>query len=77
MISSGMPGLASNETYQLWGRKGGTMISISLLGNHPTDVALTIDPTAGFGEFAVTVEPAGGVVTPTTPPVAESATLST
>jgi hypothetical protein len=77
MISSEMPGLASNETYQLWGRTSGTMISISLLGNHPTDVALTIDPTARFGEFAVTVEPAGGVVTPTTPPVAESATLST
>jgi hypothetical protein len=77
MISSEMPGLASNETYQLWGRTGATMISIGLLGNHPTDVALTIDPTARFGEFAVTVEPAGGVVTPTTPPVAESATLST
>jgi anti-sigma-K factor RskA len=77
MISSGMPGLRSNQTYQLWGRTGRTMISIGLLGNHQTDVALTIDPTARFGEFAVTVEPAGGVVTPTVPPVAESATLST
>lgn len=75
MINGDMPGLPTNETYQLWGREDGTMISISLLGNHPTDVALMIDPAAGFGEFAVTVEPAGGVVSPTAAPVA-SGTLS-
>ncbi len=71
-----MPGLPPNETYQLWGRLGGAMISIGVLGNHPTDVALTIDPTARFEEFAVTVEPAGGVVTPTASPVAVSGALS-
>jgi hypothetical protein len=73
MINSDMPGLPDGETYQLWGRNGATMISISLLGNQPKDVALTIDPTAHFGGFAVTVEPAGGVVKPTTSPVAVGA----
>ena len=73
MINGDMPGLPVNETYQLWGRIGGTMISISLLGNQPKEVALTIDPNARFGGFAVTVEPAGGVVTPTTSPVAVGA----
>jgi Anti-sigma-K factor rskA/Putative zinc-finger len=75
MINSDMAGLPADETYQLWGRAGGTMISISLLGNHPADVALTIDPTARFGEFAVTVEPAGGTVSPTVSPVAASSTV--
>jgi hypothetical protein len=73
MVNSDMPELPDNETYQLWGRSGGAMISISLLGNQPKDVALTIDPTAHFGGFAVTVEPAGGVVSPTTSPVAVGA----
>jgi hypothetical protein len=76
MINGDMPELPSSETYQLWGRTGETMISISLLGNHPTDVALTISPTARFGEFAVTVEPAGGAVRPTASPVAVSGALS-
>ena len=77
MINADMPGLPSSETYQLWGRVGGTTVSISLLGNHPTDVALMIDPSARFGGFAVTVEPAGGVVRPTTSPVAFGGALST
>ena len=77
MINGDMPGLPSNETYQLWGRISGAMISISLLGNHPKDVALTIDPDARFGGFAVTIEPAGGVVTPTASPVAVSGSFST
>lgn len=70
MINGDMPGLPVNETYQLWGRIGGTMISIGLLGNQPKDVALTFDPNARFGGLAVTVEAAGGVVAPTTSPVA-------
>ena len=73
MINSNMPALPGNETYQLWGQNGGTMISVSLLGNQPKDVALTIDPAAHFGGFAVTIEPAGGVVSPTAPPVAVGA----
>ena len=76
MINGDMPGLPTSKTYQLWGRKGGTMISIGLLGNHPADVALTISPNTRFGEFAVTVEPAGGAVTPTSSPVAVSGALS-
>ena len=77
LINHQMPGLPSSETYQLWGQARGHMISIGLLGNRPTDEALTIGQPAAFRLYAVTVEHAGGSVSPTLPPVAESSTIST
>ena len=47
-------------------RSDGHMISIGLLGNRPTDVAMTIGQPAVFGDYAVTVEHAGGSVEPDT-----------
>jgi anti-sigma-K factor RskA len=76
LINHEMPVLPSSETYQLWGQVGGHMISIGLLGNRPTDVAMTIGQPAAFGFYAVTVEHAGGSVSPTLPPVAQSSTIS-
>ena len=77
LINHGMPGLPSSETYQLWGQVNGHMVSIGLLGNRPTDVAMTIGQPAVFGVYAVTVEHAGGSVSPTLPPVAQNSTIST
>ena len=77
LINHELPVLASSETYQLWGLAGGRLISVGLLGNRPTDVAMTIGQPASFASYAVTVENAGGSVSPTLPPVATSATLST
>jgi anti-sigma-K factor RskA len=77
LLNHALPGLPSSETYQLWGQSDGRMISIGLLGSRPKDVAMTIGQPASFAAYAVTVEHAGGSVTPTLPPAAASAALST
>jgi anti-sigma-K factor RskA len=70
LISSRMPTLSSAQTYQLWGIIDGKPISIGLMGTKPTDVAFTVISALTPSEFAVTVEPAGGTSTPTTPIIA-------
>lgn len=70
-INSRLPELPSSQTYQLWGWVGSRIVSLGLLGNHPADVALQLDPST-IDKYAVTAEPAGGVVQPTVPPAAAS-----
>lgn len=70
MVSSKMPALPSDETYQLWAMISGQPISVGLLGDQPTTAAFTVASTAAPTELAVTVEPAGGVPTPDRSPVA-------
>ncbi len=77
LLNHDLPRLPSSETYQLWGQSEGRMISVGLLGNRLTDVAVTIGQPASFAAYAVTVENAGGSVRPSLPPVAASASLST
>jgi anti-sigma-K factor RskA len=43
-----------------------------VLGDQPQTVAFSLDPRAATDAFAVTVEPAGGSVAPTRPPVANT-----
>jgi len=64
--------LPADRTYQLWAFAGGRPVSLGLLGNHPVDVPFTVNPTVAATTFAVTTEPAGGVVAPTSAPVAAS-----
>ncbi len=68
----GCPALASDRTYQLWGVVQGKTVSLGLLGNHPGDVAFTVNPSAPIKAFAVTDEVAGGVVRSMNAPVAQS-----
>ena len=75
MLNTGLPRLAADRTYQLWGVVGGQTVSLGLLGNQPRDVAFTVDPSAPVTVFAVTDEAAGGVVRPTHSPVAQSPTI--
>ncbi len=70
LLKSNMAPLPADETYQLWGVVGTTPISIGLMGSNPSDVAFTLDSTPRPTKFGVTVEPAGGSPTPTTPMVA-------
>jgi anti-sigma-K factor RskA len=70
MVSSSMPQLPSDETYQLWAMISGQPISLGLLGNQPRRAAFTVASTAAPTELAVTIEPAGGVATPNRSPVA-------
>jgi anti-sigma-K factor RskA len=70
LVDDHMPSLASNETYQLWGVIQGKAISIGLMGRTPHRVTFTVAGPPSLSELAVTVEPAGGTSTPTTPMVA-------
>jgi len=72
VVNHGLPGLAADETYQLWGEEPGRTVSLGLLGNRPTTVPLTLGQMTSVTTFAVTAERAGGVVAPTHTPVAQS-----
>ncbi len=67
-----LPSLPSDETYQLWAMIDGQPISVGLLGTHPSTSSFTLDPTDLTNAFAVTVEPAGGSIAPTSRPVAST-----
>jgi len=71
LVSSSMPSLPSDETYQLWALIGGQPISVGLLGSRPDQAAFTLASTSQASALAVTVEPAGGVTTPDRSPVAK------
>jgi len=75
-LVTGMPALDSGRTYQLWGFVHGRPVSLGILGRDPHTAPFAIDPTVPVGTFALTVEPAGGSIGPTSPPVAESATAA-
>ncbi len=76
MLNTGLPRLAADRTYQLWGVVHGRTVSLGLLGSQPHDVAFTVDPAAPVQAFAVTAEVAGGVVRSTHAPVAASPTTT-
>ena len=64
--ASSLPRLASDRTYQLWGRAGDRLVSLGVLGNDPSVVPF---PAGAFSFLAVTVEQAGGVVQSSNNPV--------
>lgn len=64
LVSSRLPPLASGETYQLWGIIAGKAISLGLMGSSPGHVAFTVASAPSPSELAVTVEPSAGVSTP-------------
>ena len=73
MVSSSMPSLSGNHTYQLWGIFGGRPISLGLMGTSPHQATFTVASSATPSALAVTVEPAAGAVAPTETPVASGA----
>jgi len=70
LLSSSMPRLAGHETYQLWGIIDGRAISLGLMGADPRYATFTVAGSTTPSALAVTVEPAGGVITPTENPIA-------
>jgi Anti-sigma-K factor rskA, C-terminal/Putative zinc-finger len=72
LVGSRLPALVSARTYQLWSMVNGRAVSVSLLGAHPVTVAFRVDPAAPPQAYLITIEPAGGVVAPTTSPVAKA-----
>jgi anti-sigma-K factor RskA len=69
LVTSRLPTLASDRTYQLWGLINGKPISIGLLGNKPSNVTFTVSGSKP-SLLGITVEPSGGTTTPTTAMVA-------
>jgi hypothetical protein len=72
LVGARLPALPADRIYQLWSDISGRAISVAILGAHPTTVAFNIDPVAPTDAYLVTVEPSGGVVTPTSPPMARA-----
>ena len=70
LVSSTMTTLSSDKTYQLWGIIGGKPISIGLMGTKPSHVYFSVEGAKSPSELAITVEPAGGSVAPSSPIVA-------
>lgn len=68
-VTSSMPALSAGRTYQLWGRIDGKAISLGLLGNRPARASFTV-AAVHPSSLMITVEPAGGVLSPDGPVVA-------
>ena len=64
LVKSTMPTLVSNDTYQLWGIVKGSPVSIGVMGSSPGQVTFTLKSSPGPSELAVTVQRAGGSLTP-------------
>jgi hypothetical protein len=64
LVSSHMPVLASDQTYQLWGIVKGSPVSIGVMGNSPGRVTFTMASSPAPSELAVTVQQSGGSPTP-------------
>jgi anti-sigma-K factor RskA len=67
LVKSNLPALASGQTYQLWGVINRRSISLGLMGQSPSQVTFTSAGSRTPSALAITVEPAGGSVTPTAP----------
>jgi hypothetical protein len=67
-----LPKLPADRAYQLWGKAGDALVSLGVLGNSPTIVAV---PARSYTLFAITDEVAAGVVQTSNTPLA-TATIS-
>lgn len=70
LVGTKMKTLSADKTYQLWGVKNNSAISLGVVGRNPRDDLFFINPEANYKEIAITVESAPGVVTSTNVPVA-------
>ncbi len=70
LVNEALPALPSSETYQLWGKADGQLISLGVLGNAPRTVAFTLRASSAYADYLLTAERAGGVVQTTHRPLA-------
>jgi anti-sigma factor RsiW len=68
LLAHGLPGLDRDRTYQLWGQTDAGLLSLGLLGSHPTDV-VAFHAGAPVRSLAITDEEAPGVVQSRNAPV--------
>jgi hypothetical protein len=71
-VNDRLAALPASKTYQLWAIAGAKAVSLGLLGQRPTVVPFIVNRARPPTVFAITIERAQGVVTPTQRPVAAS-----
>jgi hypothetical protein len=64
LVNAKMPALTPNDTYQLWAIVNGSPVSIGIMGSKPGHVTFTMASSPAPSELAVTVQQAGGSLTP-------------
>lgn len=69
LVSSNLPSLSADKTYQLWAIEGNQPISLGLLGRAPQGAVFTM-AGANPSHLSITAEPVGGAVFPTGPIIA-------
>jgi anti-sigma-K factor RskA len=67
LVSSKLPPLSTNQTYQLWGIVGSRPVSLGLLGDRPNQAVFTMAGSNRPSRLSITAEPSGGSVIPTGP----------
>jgi hypothetical protein len=67
LVKHSLPALGEGETYQLWGQKGQTKVSLAVLGNDPEPVKLPLG--GSYDALAITAEKSPGVVSSSNPAV--------
>ena len=70
LVSSKLPALGDDRTYQLWAIEAGQPISLGLLGRSPRHAAFTMAGSTRPSHLSITAEPKGGSVAPTGPIIA-------
>ncbi|MGA3216518.1 MAG: anti-sigma factor [Acidimicrobiales bacterium] len=65
LINPSMPRLGPSQTFQLWALSRGKVVSLGVLGSHPSAAPIRVE--APMTALMITAEPLGGTPTPTTP----------
>jgi len=69
LLTTNVPELPADRTYQLWGVMGDKVISLGVLGNKPSVAVFQVDGDMPVDGYALTEEVAGGVVSSQNPPM--------
>ena len=71
MVTSGLPALGADQTYELWFIEGGTATSAGTfnVGDSGTTLRVLDGQMVDNASVGLTVEPAGGSISPTTDPI--------
>lgn len=75
VLGEQLPTLPSDHTYQLWGVRGKTVLSLGILGPHPSEAAFA--GNGGWDSFVLTKETTPGVASSNQKAFAVGAVLST
>jgi anti-sigma-K factor RskA len=71
LVTSTLPALSADHTYQLWAVINGQAISLGLMGQRPDQATFTLAGSPSVSKLAITVEPSGGAVLPSRPMLAQ------